>query len=228
MTLDAAPISAADRPTLPAGSNNIGTDSGEQSTSALASDFETFLRLLTTQLQNQDPSKPLDSTEFVAQLASFSAVEQQIGTNKRLDELISQINNGVAHELSQWIGAKVRSTAATEFDGAPVEVSFEVPKSASSAELTIRNADGLEVNRIPVDVSDELYVWEGKNFNGSEAPSGNYRFELEAFEGGTSIGVIQAETFSKVKEARVIEGEVELVFGDGSKTLASNVGAVRG
>ena len=63
--------------------------SGEAADAAneLAGDFETFLSLLTAQLRNQDPLKPMESTEFVAQLASFSAVEQQVRTNDRLDEL---------------------------------------------------------------------------------------------------------------------------------------------
>ncbi len=56
----------------------------EKSNTAISGDFETFLKLLTTQMRNQDPLKPMDSTEFVAQLASFSAVEQQIRANDRL------------------------------------------------------------------------------------------------------------------------------------------------
>jgi len=92
----------------------------EVSTAALASDFETFLKLLTTQLQNQDPSKPLDSTEFVAQLASFSAVEQQINTNTKLDELISRINYGNTSDLSSWLGANVKSEANANFSGSPI------------------------------------------------------------------------------------------------------------
>ena len=78
--------------------NGIGTETStslepaptaatDQSAAAAAADFETFLSLLTTQLRNQDPLKPLDSTEFVAQLASFSAVEQQINTNAKLDAI---------------------------------------------------------------------------------------------------------------------------------------------
>ena len=78
-------------PTAPSAPSPIKMDPTDTETAAadLASDFDTFLQLLTTQLKNQDPSKPFDSTEFVGQLASFSAVEQQIATNSKLDALVA-------------------------------------------------------------------------------------------------------------------------------------------
>lgn len=206
----------------------IKTPEADSGSSALASDFETFLRLLTTQLQNQDPSKPLDSTEFVAQLASFSAVEQQINTNTKLDELISRVNGGITADLSQWIGSKVLSAAAAEFQGEPVEVSYTVPKSATSAQMVVTDSDGNEISREPVDIAAVKHVWNGVGEDNTAFPSESYRFEVEAFENSVSLGSQPAETFSDVREARITDGAVELVFADGSKMLASEVEAVRG
>ncbi|MFZ1774014.1 MAG: flagellar hook assembly protein FlgD, partial [Rhizobiaceae bacterium] len=61
-------------------------------------DYDSFLKLLVTQMKNQDPTKPMDSTEYIAQLASFSNVEQSISMNKKLDSLLQQtrISQGVS------------------------------------------------------------------------------------------------------------------------------------
>ena len=86
--------------TTPAASTTkTATTEQPTATSTLSGDFNTFLKLLTTQLENQDPLQPMDSTEFIAQLASFSSVEQQIGTNTRLDEMLSVDGRVLGREL---------------------------------------------------------------------------------------------------------------------------------
>ena len=93
------------RPLLP---NVVNPGSQEdvtlQGANAASADLESFLTLLTAQLRNQDPLSPLDSTEFIAQLASFSSVEQQIGTNSRLDQIVDQAVNGDIASFANWIG----------------------------------------------------------------------------------------------------------------------------
>ena len=79
-------------------------------TSAITADYNTFLKLLVTQLQSQDPLNPTDNTEFIAQLASFSAVEQQTQTNDKLDLMLSYLNAG---EGSSLIGKQVTSADGT-------------------------------------------------------------------------------------------------------------------
>ncbi len=224
--MDVAATPTATPTTTP--TNAVVETKEETSSSALASDFETFLRLLTTQLENQDPSKPLDSTEFVAQLASFSAVEQQINTNTKLDQLISQVNGTMTSDLSKWIGADVKSNAAVAFTGAPVDVFYSIPQSANLAQLVVRNGTGAEVDRRAVDITSTEIRWDGLDTSFNPLPDGTYTFELEAFENATSLGSQPAQTFSAVKETRLNDGAIELVFGDGSKILAGDVTAVRG
>lgn len=60
-----------------------------QTAKASAVDYDAFLKLLVAELKNQDPTKPMESTEYIAQLASFSSVEQTIQTNEKLDKLLS-------------------------------------------------------------------------------------------------------------------------------------------
>ncbi|QKC95131.1 flagellar hook assembly protein FlgD [Mesorhizobium sp. NZP2298] len=69
--------------TIPVGANSTTT-----STSKTAVDYQSFLKLLIAEMKNQDPTKPMDSTQYVAQLATFSQVEQSVQTNTKLDQIM--------------------------------------------------------------------------------------------------------------------------------------------
>ncbi|TJW11609.1 MAG: flagellar hook assembly protein FlgD [Mesorhizobium sp.] len=69
--------------TIPTGANQAS-----QSTSKTAVDYQSFLKLLIAEMKNQDPTKPMDSTQYVAQLATFSQVEQSVQTNTKLDQIM--------------------------------------------------------------------------------------------------------------------------------------------
>jgi hypothetical protein len=119
----------------------------ETEAGAATSDFQTFLQLLTAQLRNQDPLKPMESTEFVAQLASFSAVEQQVRTNDRLDRIAEMLSGGTPDGLAQWIGREVRAPVAANYQGVPVEVEVTPKEGADTAVLVVRNDFGQIVAR---------------------------------------------------------------------------------
>ncbi len=92
--------------------NSIGSSSTTGTTSVAKSsmaDYKTFLKLLVTQMQNQDPTEPMDNTEYMAQLASFSNVEQNVQINNKLDELLKY------SQLSQ--GADLIGKTVTSLDG---------------------------------------------------------------------------------------------------------------
>ncbi len=90
-------------------SQTLSTNSTQAAQKKSTLDYDAFLKLLVTQLKNQDPTKPMDSTEYIAQLATFSNVEQSISANKKLDELILQT------QISQGIGLVGRHV--TSLDG---------------------------------------------------------------------------------------------------------------
>jgi len=99
-------------------SQTVNTSNAENSSGlSAASDFDTFLQLLTAQLENQDPLNPLESTDFVAQLASFSAVEQQILTNSNLSEIMSSLSVTRTSEAAQWLGKEVLAPASARYEG---------------------------------------------------------------------------------------------------------------
>src|ERR1700745_3432001 len=87
---------------LPAGSNSSSISSSSGAT--LAGNFQTFLTLLTTQLQNQNPLDPLDTNQFTQQLVEFASVEQQLKTNDALTTLFSFQQTAQATQALQFVG----------------------------------------------------------------------------------------------------------------------------
>jgi flagellar basal-body rod modification protein FlgD len=196
-------------------------------TGAVTGDFQTFLTLLTTQMRNQDPLKPMDSTEFVAQLASFSAVEQQIRANDRLQGILDVLSNGSPAGLAEWIGREVRVAAKADFIGDPIEVALEPAAGADKAVLVVRNDFGNEVARLPVAADATTALWDGKDLMGGLVPHGTYGFTLESYAGEALTGTSTGKVFRRVEEVRVIDGSPVLVVDGGTQVPLDAIGGVR-
>ncbi len=199
----------------------------EDAATATAGDFETFLTLLTTQLRNQDPLKPMDSTEFVAQLASFSQVEQQIRGNERLDSILGALSGGSAAGLAQWIGKEVEVAAKADYSGAPIEVGITPDEEADQAVLVVRNDFDQVVARLPVAAEAGRVSWDGTDQMGTALAHGRYAFSLESYEGETLLGTSDGRVFTTVSEVRLEDGSPVLVTADGSQVPVDEVAAVR-
>jgi len=214
----AATASAATRSTATGQTGSAG---------ALAADFQTFLTLLTTQMRNQDPLKPMESTEFVAQLATFSGVEQQVRSNDRLDAILEALGGGGTAGLAQWIGREVRAPGKADFAGDPVEVGAVDRRGADKAWLVVRNDFDQVVARLPVDPAVETVEWAGIDDLGTALPHGRYGFAIESYEGDALLDTRPGTVFSTVQEIRVADGQQVLVLDDGSRVTLDQVTAVR-
>jgi flagellar basal-body rod modification protein FlgD len=194
----------------------------------LTGDFNTFLRLLTAQMQNQDPLEPTSNTEFIAQLASFSAVEQQVVTNATLETLLEEFSMGGTSGLAQWIGKEVMVPGGqAAYNGKAVTVNVTPVEGAERAELLVRNADGALVARVSVDPKAPTLTWNGRDQNGQLLPQGGYSFGLDSYVDGTVAGSQKAAVFSPVSEVRLIDGVTELVVEGGATIAAADVTAIR-
>ncbi len=170
----------------------VNTTSGFRNTTAQANvsslnqDFDQFLRLLTTQLQNQDPLNPMDSTEFTNQLVSFSQVEQQIRTNDQLESLLAfQTLNLTAVGLS-FIGKNVEITDDEFYKAADTSatMSYVMPEGAEKGTVTITDSTGKTVYTSDADVSTgtHKFTWDGKDTNGIAVPAGTYTLKVSAMD----------------------------------------------
>ncbi len=204
------------------------SEAGPSAGGAITSDFETFLRMLTTQMQNQDPLEPMKSDELSVQLATFSGVEQQVRTNDLLSGLSARFGAAGLTEYSGWVGKDARAAAPVHFDGAtPVSVAAKPPLRADTASLVARNEDGAEVYRQPISPQGETVIWDGKATAGGTVASGLYTFTVESAAGGTALDDVAAEPYAKVAEARIENGSVFLVLAGNVKVAAQEVTAIK-
>lgn len=198
--------------------------------SILAADFQTFLRLLTTQLKHQDPLNPQDATGFAHQLATFSGVEQQIQTNQLLGRLVGAEGGTGASELAAWIGREVRAPGTVPFDGAPIELFLPVPEGTARARLLVHDSTGTEVERHDLAPSASSFTWTGRGEGGAFLP-GDYSFHLEILPADAPPASLPerlpTEAYGRVVEARREAGGPLLVLSDGRILPAANVGALR-
>lgn len=198
-----------------------------RTTSAISTDFDTFLQMLTAQARYQDPLEPIDSTEYASQLAQFSGVEQQVQTNDLLVAMIDSLGASNLSEFAGWIGMEARSTAPTNFDGNPVTISPQPPVGAEEMDLIIYDASQNEVGRIALPVSSEPYVWNGENgYNGTVDP-GVYSFVLESRAGGEITDQSSAQSYTQIVEARSENGRSILITASGSSLSPEEITALR-
>jgi flagellar basal-body rod modification protein FlgD len=167
-------------PTTPSsGSGSLNSTTGL----TLAGNFQTFLTLLTTQLQNQNPLDPLDTNQFTQQLVQFAGVEQQLKTN---DQLTSLITLQQTAQSTQALG----STAA--LTNASATWNLGVPTS-SNVTISIANSTGQTVftGSYPVDAgSNHVFSWDGKGNDGAQWPDGKYKLTATAADtAGNAVAV---------------------------------------
>jgi flagellar basal-body rod modification protein FlgD len=202
----------------------------EPAANALSSDFETFLRMLTVQMKNQDPLNPIESSDFAVQLATFSGVEQQVRTNELLGKLADGLSASGMSEFAGWIGKEVRTAAAARFEGAPLTLYPGADASgAQTAFLVVRDATGLPVARSPVPQGVQQLSWAGVRPDGTPFPAGLYRFEIELVNEGSVVRTAAAEHYARVSEVRAgSAGPVLLLSGDVSVSAAEVTGVREG
>ncbi len=204
-------------------SANTGTTTGfpaaTATTPVVTSDYQTFLVMMTTQIQNQDPLNPMDANEFAVQLATFSGVEQQVQTNSLLTGLTSQMTMMGMSQMAGWVGNEARFAAPVHFDGiTPITLSPNPAAAADRAVLVVKDEDGNEVSRQEIPVSTANYAWTGTDPNGDPLPEGVYSLSLESYTGEELLGETEVEHYSEILEIRsgpggttlMVDGEIEV------------------
>ena len=193
----------------------------------IASDYETFLLMMTTQLQHQDPLDPMDSDQFAVQLATFSGVEQQVMTNDLLAELTAQSTMQSMALMAGWVGKEARVAAPVHYDGDPITLSPNPAVAADKAVLVVTDQAGVEVARQEIPVSTAPYEWTGLDAEGNPLPTGIYSLTLENYSGTELLGTTEVEHYSTIEEARSTAGGTTLLFEGGIEVPALYVTALR-
>ncbi|MGW8280018.1 flagellar hook assembly protein FlgD [Sphingomonas aurantiaca] len=117
-------------------------------------DFNMFLKLLTTQMQNQDPLSPMDSTQYTQQLVQYSQVEQSVQQNSTLKDILASLSNQTIGQAAQFIGRDaVFESAVSGLGAKPASWQYAADRTMASGTVTIRDAGGKTVFTAPLDVS---------------------------------------------------------------------------
>lgn len=185
--------------------------------SSLAETFDTFLTLLTTQLQYQDPLDPMDTNEFTSQLVEFTSVEQQITSNKKLDRLIAlqtemQINDAVGY-IGKSVGAD--SIILMLQDGQST-ITYDLAANANKVNVLIIDEKGNTVRTIEGEtaVGHHELVWDGLDDDGKPLEDGLYGFLVTALDADKKPVPLVQGTVGKVTGVKLVDGEVTLQIGE--------------
>ncbi|SPJ24623.1 flagellar hook capping FlgD N-terminal domain-containing protein [Palleronia abyssalis] len=212
-------------------SQNTGAKAGTETKSGdgtkISSDFEMFLKLLTTQMTNQDPLNPMKAEEFATQLATFSSVEQQVQTNQLLADMAKQASQAEFTGMTQWIGKEVEAVMPAQFTGSPITVSPPTGGLGEIQQLVVRDPAGTEVFRQTLNGSETAVNWNGQTHSGQTATAGAYSFTVEGFQSGELIAAEGASVYAPVSEVRMSATGPILSFGEDLEIPADAVTAVR-
>ena len=179
--------------TTPLPTSSSGSSLSSTTGATLAGNFQTFLTLLTTQLQNQNPLDPLDTNQFTQQLVQFAGVEQQLKTNDQLTTLVSLQQTAQSTQALGFVGktAVVDGSTAALSNGAATW-SLGVPTN-SNVSISITNSTGQTVysNTYAVQAGqNQTFGWDGKGNDGTQWPDGQYKLTATAADSaGNDVAV---------------------------------------
>ncbi len=192
------------------------TTTTNASSAKLTQDYDSFLKLLTTQLQNQDPLSPMESTEFTNQLVQFSQVEQAISQNSKLDKLVGLQNNNQTQASLGFIGLDVEATgSAFTYESKPVKMSYTLPEASTSTRIQIKNEKGVTIRTIDGarTTSRQELTWDGKKADGSVAEPGTYSMTVIAPKADSKLITAKTTVFGRVSGIEAGNGVTTLMMG---------------
>lgn len=176
-------------------------------------DYNMFLKLLTTQMQNQDPLKPMDSTEYTQQLAQFSQVEQTVRQTGTLNDILAQLTTQNMAQASGFIGQTAQFDYAVSGMSAdtPAQWQYSATSPISALTATITDASGKTVltREITPDQRSD-FSWDGTLANGGTAAAGAYTLSLNATSGSGNTVPVSISTSGRVDEVVSAGGSVTL------------------
>jgi len=201
--------------------NRIGAGS-----TMLASNFETFLTLLTSQLKNQDPLSPVDSNQFTAQLTQMAGVEQQLLTNDLLKGLLAAQGGGGLASAATYIGKEATAAwSATKFTDGEATWSYELASNAASATLQVLDGSGNVV--WSGDAPDRTtgvhdFTWDGEATSGNDGQDGQvYSLRVVARDAAGGSVDSQVLTRGRITGVEMYDGEPYLTVGNSILPLST-------
>jgi flagellar basal-body rod modification protein FlgD len=189
----ASPVVSGTTPLPAASSSSSGATLSSTANTTLAGNFQTFLTLLTTQLQNQNPLDPLDTNQFTQQLVQFASVEQQLKTNDQLTTLVSLQQTAQSTQALTFVGktavvdgntAALTNGSATWNLGVPTNANMNISITSSTGQTVFSGSYAVSAG------ANQPFTWDGKGNDGTQWPDGKYTMTATAADtAGNSVAV---------------------------------------
>ncbi len=215
-------------------SNATSSSSNSASSNALAqfsNNFQDFLTLLTTQLKNQDPMSPMDSTQFTSQLVQFTGVEQGILQNQNLKQLIALQSDTQMGNAVQYLGKTINDAGnQIQLSGSTGTVNYNVSDpSTAKVVITITDSSGTTIRTATVDtpaVGADTFQWDGRNNTGTVIADGTYNVKVQGFNSQNNPVTVTTGSSGVVTNVNLVNGQVVLTTQGGQQIPLTDVSSV--
>jgi flagellar basal-body rod modification protein FlgD len=191
------------------------SQTGTSALGGLSSNFSDFLSLLMTQLQNQDPSSPMDSNQFTSELVQFSSVEQQINTNSDLTQLIQLTQANQIEQSASMIGKPVTVTSnQLSLQNGTAAVNFNTA-TAEPVGIAVYNSSGVQVQTASLTsaAGANTWTWNGHSASGSTMPDGPYKVTVTAVGVAGAVSQIPFTVTGTATSVQNNSGTVQVQMG---------------
>ncbi len=212
------------------------TQTGAVKTTAAASqqlsaDMNTFLTLLTTQLRYQDPLDPMDTAEFTNQLVQYSAVEQSIQTNAKLDKLLSMNMSNLGAQAVSYIGKVAQVLGdVMPLENGQAKATYTLDKNVVTATISVKDVNGKIVysEQGKITAGTHEFTWDGKDSNGNQLEDGAYQIVVSTnVPTGETSASIMTTVFGKVTGVASDDNGVYVGLGDAVTANLSDILTIR-
>jgi flagellar basal-body rod modification protein FlgD len=190
---NASPVVSGTTPQSSSSSSSSSSAANDLATQQIAGNFQSFLQLLTTQLQNQNPLDPLDTNQFTQQLVEFAGVQQQLNTNSSLATLVSLQQTAQSTQALTFVGKTATvSGSTTTMTNSQASWNLDIPSNCTMT-VTISNGSGQTVftgNYSATAGNGQPFTWNGKGNDGTQWPDGQYKLTATAQDSsGNNVAV---------------------------------------
>ncbi|WBU63431.1 flagellar hook capping FlgD N-terminal domain-containing protein [Paracoccus aerodenitrificans] len=185
-------------------------------------DFETFLKMLTAQIKNQDPLNPMEGSDFAVQLATFSGVEQQVQTNALLTKLAARDGDDLVR-YAGFVGKQIRTTGPVQFADKPLIMELSPDPGADRHRIVVIDSFGEQVANDDIGDASGLIRWNGTLIDSQPLAHGTYRFRLDSYSGETLLSTTEVPVYSTAMEVRRDNGEIFFVLEGGVRAGLENI-----
>jgi flagellar basal-body rod modification protein FlgD len=227
-TTSSSPTSATSSANTSASAGASGSTSGAAN---IAGNFDSFLQLLTTQLQNQDPLDPLDTNQFTQELVSFSSVEQQINMNTNLSTLISLQQTAQSTAALNFLGTTVtvNGNSALLGSGQPNPTWNYTLSKPSTVAINVSSSTGQLVYSTTqtLQAGNQTFTWNGTDSVGNAWPAGTYTVSIAATDASGKTTTVSLQVQGVVTGVDISQSPPTLTVNGASYTPSQIVQAVR-